>query len=62
MLFLTVFAYGRMFEWYALIAINFCGIYIYIVKGPFSVLRQFLATKNLLKMIKNVFYFMLKAL
>ena len=33
MLFLTVFAYGRMFEWYALIAINFCGIYIYIVKG-----------------------------
>ena len=62
MLFLTVFAYCRMIEWYALIAINFCGIYIYIVKGPFSVLRQFLATENLLKMIKNVFCFMLNSL
>ena len=62
MLFLTVFAYCRLIEWYALIAINFCGIYIYIVKGPFSGLRQFLATENLLKMIKNVFCFMLNSL
>ena len=32
------------------------------VKGPLSVLRQFLTSGNPLKMMKNDFYFMLKAL
>ena len=32
------------------------------LKGPLSGLRQFLTTESPLKMIKNVFYFMLKAL
>ena len=33
-----------------------------VIKGPFSGLRQFLATKCPLKMMKNAFYFTLKAL
>ena len=33
-----------------------------ILKGPPSGLRQFLTTESLLKMMKNTFYFMLKAL
>ena len=32
------------------------------LKGPLSCLRQFLATESPLKMMKNVFYFNLKAL
>ena len=32
------------------------------VKGELSVLRQFLARESLLKMMKNAFYFTLKAL
>ena len=31
-------------------------------KGSFSVLRQFLTTESPLKMMKDVFYFMLKVL
>ena len=31
-------------------------------KGPLSSLRQFLRTESSLKMMKNAFYFMLKAL
>ena len=33
-----------------------------LFKGSFSGLRQFLATESALKMTKNVFYFILKAL
>ena len=32
------------------------------LKGPLSGLRQFLVTKSPLKIMKNIFYFMLKAL
>ena len=32
------------------------------LKGPHSGLRQFLTTKGLLKVMKNAFYFILKAL
>ena len=34
----------------------------YLFKGALSSLRQFLATKSPLKMMKNVFYFISKAL
>ena len=33
-----------------------------VIKGALSGLRQFLATENTLKMIKNTFYFTLEAL
>ena len=33
-----------------------------IIKGPIPCLRQFLTNENPLKMVKNAFYFMLKAL
>ena len=33
-----------------------------IIKGPIPCLRQFLTNENPLKMMKNAFYFMLKAL
>ena len=33
-----------------------------LLKGALSGLRQFLATESLLKMIKNAFYFTLKAI
>ena len=33
-----------------------------VIKGALSGLRQFLATENPLKMIKNTFYFTLEAL
>ena len=33
-----------------------------VLKGALAVLRQFLATENRLKMMKNAFYFILKAL
>ena len=36
--------------------------WLYVLKGPLSGLRQFLTTERLLKMMKNAFYFILKAL
>ena len=33
-----------------------------IIKGPFSGLRQFLATESPVKMMKNTFYFLLQVL
>ena len=42
--------------------INLLYILITILKGTLSGLRQFLATGSPLKMMKNAFYFTLKAL
>ena len=39
-----------------------CNLLDNDVKGALSVLRQFLANESPLKMIKNTFYFTLKAL
>ena len=39
-----------------------CAEFFYLVKGTLSSLRQCLATKGPLKIIKNAFYFTLKAL
>ena len=36
--------------------------YWHLLKGALSCLRQFLATENHLKMVKNAFYFALKVL
>ena len=35
---------------------------VFLIKGTLQVLRQFLTTESPLKMMKNVFYFTLKAL
>ena len=35
---------------------------LYVFKDPLKGLRQFLATESSLRMMKNAFYFMLKAL
>ena len=35
---------------------------IHYIKGPLSGLKRFLTTESLLKMIENVFYFMIKGL
>ena len=37
-------------------------LHLFTFNGPFSRLRQFLATENLLQMMKNAFYFTLKSL
>ena len=44
--------------------INYCNLYVFACKckGELSGLRQFLETESHLRMIKNVFYFTLKAL
>ena len=42
---------------------TYCGMTRFkSVKGKLSILRQFLATERFLKMMKNAFYFTLKAL
>ena len=38
------------------------NIYVVFLKGALSGLRQFLANESLLKLMKNTFYFTLKAL
>ena len=38
------------------------GCYSYAIKGSLSGLKQFLATEGLLRMTKNAFYFIIKAL
>ena len=45
-------------------SIHFCAFILFqcLFKGAFSGLRQFLATENLLKMMRNAFYITLKAL
>ena len=52
--------YGLNINWYTSFSWNFCAkIYF---KGPPSALRQFLTTEGSIKIMKDGFYFMLKAL